>query len=48
MTENKRYYLRNDGAVFDRKLLRTLTLNEIVSLLNKFEDNEFEKFVNNG
>ena len=47
MTE-KRYYLRDDGAVFDRKLLRTLTLNEIVCLLNNFEDREFERFVNNG
>lgn len=44
----KRYYLRDDGAVFDRVLLRILTLNEIVSLLNKFEDREFEKFINNG
>lgn len=47
MTENKRYYIR-DGAVFDRELLRTLSLDEIVSLLNKFEDIEFERFVNNG
>lgn len=47
MTE-KRYYLHDDGAVYDRKELRTLTLNEIVSLLNKFEDREFERFVNSG
>lgn len=44
----KRYYFRDDGAVYDRKLLRTLSLKEIVDLLNKFEDNEFERFVNNG
>lgn len=44
----KRYYLRDDGAIFDRNLLRTLTPNEIVTLLNEFEDREFEKFVNNG
>lgn len=47
MTE-KRYYLRDDGAIYDRKLLKTLTLNEIVSLLNKFEDREVERFINSG
>ena len=41
----KRYYLREDGAIFDRKKLRTLTLTEIVNLLNEFEEVEWERFI---
>ena len=44
----KRYYLRDDGAIYDRKELRTLTLSEIVNQLNRFEEREFERFVNGG
>lgn len=44
---NDRYYLR-DGAIYDRELLRTLSLNEIVDLLNKFEEIEFKRFINGG
>lgn len=47
MTE-KRYILRNDGSIFDRKKLRTLSLSEIVELLNTFEEREWEQFVNGG
>ena len=47
MTE-KRYYLRDDGAIYDRELSRTLSLNEIVDLLNKFEEIEFKRFINGG
>lgn len=43
-----RYILRDDGSIFDREELRTLSLSEIVELLNKFEEREWERFVNGG
>lgn len=46
MTE-KRFILRNDGSIY-RKKLRTLSLSEIVELLNTFEEREWEQFVNGG
>ena len=52
MMENKkimkRYVIRDDGSIFDKEELRTLNLSEIVDLLNKFAENEWERFVNGG
>lgn len=45
---DKRYILREDGSIFDRKKLRTLSLSEIVDLLNKFHEREWERYVNGG
>lgn len=43
----KEYELRN-GGVYDKKHLKYLTNEEIVDLLNKFAESEWNKFVNGG
>lgn len=41
-------YILKDGNVFDKIESRNMTLEEIVNILNKHHDREWDIYVNNG
>ena len=43
---SKRYFIRNDGSIYDTENRKTISIIEVVRRLNKFDKAENERWFN--
>lgn len=43
----KRYYIQNDGSIYDTRMNETISIKEVIKRLNRFDEAENERWFNN-